>query len=169
VVFHARIVLPPEHRPFKERVQLTGDFKINPARFTSQNTQKFVDELSERAEGKKDNKDNDSDDDVAGYDRVLSNLNGQVLLKNGVATFSNTSFLVPGAHAKVNGTYSFLNKRVDFHGKLGMQATVSQATTGVKSFILKVADPFFKRKRAGAVIPISLTGTYAQPHFTAGP
>ena len=72
VVFQTQIMLPPEHRPFKERVHLTGNFSINRARFTSTNTQKNVDQLSERAEGKKDKeKDHDQDDDENGFERVL--------------------------------------------------------------------------------------------------
>jgi len=170
ITFHARAVLPPEHRPFKERVQLTGDFKIDPAQFTSANTQEHVDQLSERAEGQKDkDKGKVPDEDADGHERVLTALTGQVLLKNGVANFSHTSFSVPGALAGMNGDYSLVSKRLDFHGKMRMQATVSQATKGVKSFFLKVADPFFKKKGAGAEVSISMTGTYDHPHFTVGP
>jgi AsmA-like C-terminal region len=172
VVFHTNAVLPPEDRPFKERVQLAGDFKINPAQFTSANTQEHVDQLSERAQGKKDDKakmDKDpGNNDPAGFDRVLTDLKGNVLLKNGVASFARTSFSVPGAHGEMNGNYSLLNKKVAFHGKMRMQATVSEATTGMKSFILKVADPFFKKKNAGAEVAIHMTGTYDKPEFGAG-
>ena len=35
IVFQTQIVLPSEHRPFKERVRLTGNFSISRARFTS--------------------------------------------------------------------------------------------------------------------------------------
>ena len=87
---------------------------------------------------------------------------------NGVATFSQVSFFVPGAHGNMNGTYSLLNKRVNLHGKLRMLATVSQATTGKKSFFLKVLDPFFKKKHAGAEVPIAMTGFYGKTHFAAG-
>lgn len=172
VVFHTNAVLPPEGRPFKERVQLSGDFKIDPAKFTSNKTQEKVDQLSERAEGKKDDKskmdNNPNNNDPAGFDRVLTDLNGKVLLKNGVATFTQTSFSVPGARGEMAGNYSLLNEKVSFHGKMQMKATVSEASTGVKSFILKVADPFFKKKNAGAEVPIHMTGTYDQPEFGAG-
>jgi hypothetical protein len=164
-------VLPPEHRPFKERVHLTGNFSISRARFTSTNTQKDVDQLSERAEGKKDKeKDFDQDDDENGFERVMTDLKGDVALKDGVATFSSVSFAVPGAEADMKGTYSLLNKRVDLRGKMRMLATVSQASTGAKSIFLKVLDPFYKKKKkgAGAEVPIRMTGTYGHTHFTAG-
>ncbi|HWF03448.1 MAG TPA: AsmA-like C-terminal region-containing protein, partial [Candidatus Angelobacter sp.] len=169
IAFHTQTSLPPEHRPFKERVQLTGTFSSDPVKFTSANTQKNVDQLSERAEGKKDKaKDYDQDDDTDGFERVLTKLTGQVRLVNGIATFSRVSFSVPGAHARMNGTYSLLNTRINLHGDMRMEATVSQATTGKKSFFLKVLDPFFKKKHAGAQVPITMTGLYGQTHFGVG-
>jgi hypothetical protein len=171
VVFQTQIVLPPEHRPFKERVRLTGNFNISRARFTSANTQKDVDQLSERAEGKKDKeKDYDQDDDKDGFEQVMTDLKGNVAMKDGVATFLPVSFAVPGADADMKGTYSLLTKRVNMRGKMRMLATVSQASTGAKSIFLKVLDPFYKKKKkgAGAEVPIRMTGTYGHTHFTAG-
>jgi hypothetical protein len=171
VIFQTQVVLPPEHRPFKQRVQLTGNFDIARARFTSANTAKNVDKLSERAEGKKDKeKDYDQDDDANGFERVLTDLKGQVVLKNGVAAFSPVSFAVPGAQADMTGTYSLLDKRINLRGKMRMLATVSQASTGAKSIFLKVLDPFYKKKDkgAGAEVPITMTGTYGHTHFAAG-
>lgn len=168
VNFHADAVLPPEHRRFKERVQLTGNFLIDPAKFTAPDSQAGIDQLSERANGKKDKgKDRDADDDAEGFDRVLTKLNGQVVLRNGVATFSGISFSVPGAQANMHGTYNLVSKRVDLNGKMRMNATVSQATTGAKSFFLKVVDPFYKKKHAGAEVPIAMTGPYGHTHFAA--
>ena len=46
-----------------------------------------------------------------------------------------------------------------------MDAKVSQMTTGFKSFLLKAADPFFRKQGAGAVIPIKITGTRDKPSF----
>lgn len=161
IQFQTRILLPPEQRPFKERVQLAGDFRIDPARFTAANTQEHVDQLSERARGKKDK-------DGSKYLEVLSNLRGHVNLKDGISNFSTVSFSVPGATARMHGNYNLVNKRVNFQGKMRMQATVSQATTGVKSFFLKILDPFFKKKSSGAELPVSMTGTYGHTRFAAG-
>jgi hypothetical protein len=38
-------------------------------------------------------------------------------------------------------------------------------TTGVKSKLLKLVDPFFAKDGAGAVIPIRITGTKSSPKF----
>ena len=156
--FQTSIVLPPEKRPFKQRVQLTGAFNIGPARFTSPVTRSHVDQLSERARGEKDK--NGAQDE-----QVLSDLKGRVSLQDGVSHFSSVSFFVPGASAMMHGTYNLMDKRVSFHGKMRMEATVSKATTGAKSFFLKLLDPFFKKKNAGAEVPVSMQGTYGHTHF----
>ena len=70
---------------------------------------------------------------------AVSDLDGQVALKDGIARFSQVTFSVPGATANMAGTYSLLDKRVKFDGKMRMKATLSQATTGAKSVFLKAA------------------------------
>jgi len=40
-----------------------------------------------------------------------------------------------------------------------MNTDVSHTATGFKAFLLKPVAPFFKKKNAGAVVPIAVTGT----------
>lgn len=157
--FQAKAVVPPSGGKFLERLNLVGDFGIGDARFTNPKTRKSIDILSERARGDKDD-DNDPQN-------VISNLKGHVVVRNGVARFSNLTFAVPGALAQLEGTFNLLDQRVDLHGDLTMQADLSQATKGVKSFLLKAVDPFFKDKKrnAGAVVPIHIGGTYSHPSY----
>jgi hypothetical protein len=155
VGFRARIFLPPGDRPFKERVILEGDFGITGAGFTKPSTQASAEELSERAEGEAHD----------APEHVLSDLTGHVMLRNGIATFSTLSFRVPGASANLAGTFNILSERIDLHGKLATEAKLSKTTTGIKSALLKVLDPIFQHKPAGAVVPVSVTGTYEQPTF----
>lgn len=157
ISFHAKAVVPPDGAKFLERVELTGDFGIGGASFTSQKTQKNIDVLSERARGDK-NDDNDPEN-------VISNLKGHVVLRGGVASFSNVSFRVPGAAASLGGKFNLLNEHIDLSGDLAMAAELSEATKGFKSFLLKAVDPFFKKKKAGAVVPIHIGGTYSQPSY----
>ena len=49
--------------------------------------------------------------------------------------------------------------------RCGSQAPISQTQTGWKSVVLKVFDPLFRRDGAGTVLPITVTGTRAQPKF----
>jgi hypothetical protein len=51
-----------------------------------------------------------------------------------------------------------------FDGTVRMNATVSQAAGGgVKSALLKMIDPLFKRDGAGAVLPIRIRGSRDEP------
>jgi hypothetical protein len=40
-----------------------------------------------------------------------------------------------------------------------MDTDISHTATGFKSFLLKPLAPFFRKKHAGAVVPIAVTGT----------
>jgi hypothetical protein len=47
-----------------------------------------------------------------------------------------------------------------------MDADISHAATGFKSVLLKPLAPFFKRKNAGAAVPIAVTGIPHQYHVS---
>lgn len=155
VSFRAKVKVPPENRKFLQKLDVDADVGIDDARFLKPRIQQNVDTLSARAQG-------DKTDDPS---RVISNMRGHIVIRNGVAHLTNVTFRVPGALAQMDGTYNLLNQQLDFDGTLRMEAELSQATRGVKSFFLKALDPFFKKKHAGAVIPIKLTGTYSHPSF----
>ncbi len=160
ISFSTKTALPAGNGPFKERVRLTGVFSIDPAHFTSEHTQHSVDKLSAEAQGEH--------SELAEDNEAVSNLQGHVVLENGIARFSQITFRVPGAAASMAGTYSLLNKRVKFDGKMRMQAKLSQATTGAKSVFLKLLDPFYKKKNAGAELPVQMDGVYGHTHFSVG-
>ncbi len=42
---------------------------------------------------------------------------------------------------------------------------MSQTTTGFQSFLLRAVDPFFKKRGAGTVLPIRISGSVGQPEF----
>ena len=46
-----------------------------------------------------------------------------------------------------------------------LDAKVSETTTGVKSLLLKVVDPLFKKDGGGSAIPIKIEGTRHDPKF----
>jgi hypothetical protein len=169
ISFRAHVTIPPEGRPFEQEVVLVGDFGIDDGRFTKAETQKKVDNLSERAQGKKvDDKEKDkskgNDPDDEDSSRVISGLKGHVVLKDGVAMLTNISFRVPGAIAYMHGTFNLRNEKVDFHGVLQTDAEFSKVGGGgIKSVFLKPFDAIFKKKPRGAEIPVKLTGTYAHP------
>lgn len=173
IKFRAKVTLPPENRPFLERVQLQGDFGISAADYPHQDTQKDIDVLSARARGKAGKV--ERIDDKIGNDsfdpgHVLSNVQGHVTLRNAVARLTNIYFEVPGASARVSGTYNLNSEKVDLQGKMHLDTQLSKATTGIKSFLLKVAQPFIKSKKSkGSLVDLKIGGTYENPSYSVMP
>jgi hypothetical protein len=157
--FNAHVAVPPEGRPFLRELQLDGDFSVDEGHFTSADTQAHIDNLSKSARGKKPEETPDGPPE-----NVISGLKGQVSLRDGIATLTDFSLWVPGAHAKVNGTYNLLNQQIDFHGILGTDVKLSETTSGFKSVLLKPFDALFKGRKRAARVPVKLTGTYSDPH-----
>jgi len=154
--FKAHIVWPSGHQPFLKRVVLQGDFEIEHAQWTKPERQMSVNMLSKKASGKK--KDPETPN-------VTADLKGGLVLSNEIAKFRDTSFKVPGAEAILRGTYNLEDTKIDFHGDLKTEASISDDSTGVKAVLLKPLDPLFKKKHAGAEVPVEMTGTYHDPHF----
>jgi AsmA-like C-terminal region len=162
----AHVEIPPQKRPFLQELILRGDFGIGEGAFTKPAMQTRVDEMSERARGEKQDKSKpQTQAEADDPENVVLNLKGHVELRDGVAKFSELSFSVPGASARMDGTYNLLNEQIDFHGMLKTEAELSQETTGMKSALLKPLDPLFKRKKAGAAVAVKMTGTYKNPQF----
>jgi hypothetical protein len=63
----------------------------------------------------------------------------------------------------MHGSYNLETEKIDLHGTLKTDAELSHLTNGVKSAMLKPLNIFFKRKHAGAVVPVRLVGTYHHP------
>jgi AsmA-like C-terminal region len=154
----AHVTVPPEGRPFLQELRIDGDFDIDEGHFTSEDTQKQIDNLSESARGQK-----PEESQEGPPENVISGLQGHVHLRDGTATLTNFSLWVPGAHAKVSGTYNLINDKIDFHGILGTDVKLSQTTSGFKSVLLKPFDSLFKGRKRAAVVPVKLTGTYPDP------
>src|SRR6266853_1841491 len=170
ISFRAHSTIPPEGRPFEQEVGLVGDFGIDDSSFTKPETQKKVNDLSQRAQGRKiDKKKAEENPPPANDDDsvpVISDLRGHVVLKNGVAALTNISFNVPGATAYMHGTFNLVSQRIDFHGVLQTASDFSKVGGGgIKSILLKPLDAIFKKKPKGAEIPVKMTGTYSNPEF----
>jgi hypothetical protein len=150
-----KVEIPPGERPFLEKVKLQGVFGVDEGSFTKEQTQEDVNKLSAGARGE--NKDD--------AETVLSDLTGHVVLENGIANFSDLSFHVPGAEARMRGSSNIINHKIDLHGPMKVDTAISKTTTGMKALMLKVMDPFFKKKKKGEVVPVHILGTYEHPQF----
>ena len=160
--FQAHATVPPEGKPFLKEVTLQGEFNIDKARFENPPRQESVDTLSETAQGLMKAKPGEKKDDP--QDDVTSHVHGHVDLRNGVATFPDLMYSVPGADAWMHGTYNLLNEKIDLHGTVRMDAKFSQSTSGIKTIFAKILDPFLNKKH-GSVVPVLVDGTYGNPHF----
>lgn len=156
ISFRAAFDLPPGPREVIERLNLKGHLVIPSARFTSFKVQDMLGNLSRRAEG-------DPKGEID--DHVASTFSSDFVLKNAQTSFSRLVFDVPGAEIRLSGNYAVHGGELDFSGQARTDAHLSQMTTGFKSKLLKLADPFFAKDGAGAVIPIRITGTRDKPHF----
>ncbi|HXU21571.1 MAG TPA: AsmA-like C-terminal region-containing protein [Verrucomicrobiae bacterium] len=162
--FQAHVTVPPEGKPFLKEVTLDGDFGIGGGHFETPQTQAKADDLSATARGDKKTAQEQKQNPSTPQENVISDLRGHVSLRDGVARFSNLSFKVPGADARLNGTYNLLTEAVDFHGTLKMDTKFSKSASGIKSIFAKIIGPFIAKKH-GSVVPVVMNGTYDHPHF----
>jgi hypothetical protein len=86
-------------------------------------------------------------------------------LRDGRLRLPDLRFKVRGAEVRLAGQYTLRGEALDFEGDLRLDARLSQTTTGFKSVLLKIIDPFFRRHGAGTVLPIRVEGTVAEPKF----
>jgi hypothetical protein len=155
ISLQAEATIPPGDEEFLKKVELESVFGIDKGSFAKQETQQGVDELSAGARGK----------DKQHPDMVLTGLSGQVKLTDGLAQFTNLRFGIPGARARMNGTYDILTYKINLHGRMRVETRIFKTTNGVKSLFLKFIDPIFKKKKKGEVVPVHIEGTYQKPQF----
>jgi hypothetical protein len=156
ITLRAKVEIPPGDRAFLKKINLAGSFGVGEGKFEKTSMQEDVDKLSAGARGEKISSDPET---------ALTDLTGQVVLRNGIANFSDLAFGVPGAKAQLHGSYDLVNYKIDLHGQLWVDSKISNTTTGARALILKAMDPFFKKRKKGEVLPIRLSGTYQKPAF----
>jgi hypothetical protein len=149
----AKVRLLPGEADEMERLELDGSFEIAKATFRTGDVQEKVDELSHKAGG--------ADGEP---DRVASDFSGRFVMRAGVIHFSRVTFTVPGARVDVDGRYTVHTEALDFRGTVQLEAKLSEMTTGIKSFLLKLVDPLVRRKDV-TVIPVTIRGTAENPRF----
>jgi hypothetical protein len=152
---HAHIAATADGEDFLDQLTMTGVFEIPSERLTSAPNQKSLTAFSQRAQGVP----AAAAASAAEEHDAISSLAGAVAITKGVAHASRLNFQVTGASIEANGTFNLRNQTVDMHGELRMQTDISHVTTGFKSALLKPLAPFFRRKSAGAVVPIRMTGS----------
>jgi hypothetical protein len=112
--------------------------------------------LSQRARGDETPEDGES---------VVSQLRGRFTLADAALRFSNLTFAMPGAQVQLAGTYHLRSEALDFAGHLLLDASLRDTTSGVKSALATIAQPFFRRPGGGSKLPIRIGGTREKPQF----
>ena len=150
---NAKFFLPAGEADVMDKLELTGTFRLDQARFSNINVQERVNTLSQRGKGSSEN----------GGPNVVSRLSGSFTLKRGTLTFSDLSFGVPGAVVQIAGTFDLKRELLDFRGHLLLDASLAETTTGWKAVLARVAQPFFRRAGGGSKLPIRISGPSDKP------
>ena len=153
-----RMVLPAGQEDVIDRLTLDGAFQLARARFTNVDVQRQITTLSRRGRGE------ESDDGIE-RERVVSNLRGRFRLSQGTLTFSELTFAVPGSVVQLSGIYNLHSQEMNFRGNLLTDASLADMTSGVKSLLARLAQPFFSRKGGGTRLPIRISGPRSKPEF----
>jgi hypothetical protein len=157
VTFQAHVQIPPGD-DFLRKVKLRGNFGIGQGAFADSSTQEGMDKLSAGARGEAEKEKEDPE-------TVLADLKGSVDLTAGTAHFAELTFGIPGVHSRMHGTYNLMNHKIDLRGQMRVDTKISNTTSGTKALLLKMMDPFFRKKRVGEVVPVRISGSYEHPTF----
>ena len=157
VTFNSKIEIPPGDQDVLDKLNLDGQFHISSAEFLRSKIQNGIEIFSERARGIS------KSEQKGPPDTVASDFHGRFKLDNGIASFSSLSFHIPGAWVDLHGNYKLRSEKIDMRGTLRMKATLSQTQSGIKSWLLKPLDPFFRKKGAGFLAHIYIRGTKNDP------
>ncbi|MGI8770834.1 MAG: AsmA-like C-terminal region-containing protein [Acidobacteriaceae bacterium] len=160
---NTKLELPPGPARVANKLKLAGNFEVLGATFPNPKLQAKVDELSLRSEGLPDKAVRESKHPNTITAR--SDLRAHFTLSRGRLIVTDLKYQVPGTIINLDGMYTLDGSKFDFFGDVRTKAHLSQMVGGWKSILLKPVDPFFAKNGSGAVIPITITGTHAKPHF----
>jgi hypothetical protein len=150
-----KFLLPAGDEDVIDKLQLNGTFRLDQARFTNVDVQRRINMLSQRGQG-------DAEGDGPS---VVSNLSGRFAMRNGTLDFADLRFAVPGASVQLAGRLDLKKDALDFTGHLLLDADLADTTTGVKSALARIAQPFFRRPGGGSKLPIRISGPREKPEF----
>jgi hypothetical protein len=152
-------LLPSGEQDVIDRLNLNGRFSLKQARFSNIDVQRRIEALSLRARGKQDEEAPETGSSV------VSNLRGRFVMRGAKIDFKELTFSIPGAEVQLAGLYDLHSEALDFKGDLLVDASLAQMTTGFKSFLARLAQPFFRREGGGSKFPIKITGPRTKPEF----
>ena len=153
------VLLPAGSQDVIDRLNLDGRFNLAQARFTNLNLQQRITALSRRARG------NEDDQPIDGGSSVVSNVRGRFVMRKARLEFKELRFTIPGAEVQLAGTYDLHREELDFQGDVLVDASLADMTSGFKSLLARLAQPFFRRPGGGSKLPIRISGPRSKPQF----
>ncbi len=153
-----KFLMPAGPADVVDRLQLAGVFTLAQATFMNVNVQKRITMLSRRGRG-------EEDDTGAEGESVVSNLRGKFVMRDARLSFSELTFSVPGSTVRLSGQYDLHTETINFVGDLLLDASLADMTSGYKSVLARMAQPFFRRPGGGSRLPIKISGTKDKPAF----
>lgn len=157
VAMDTRVFIPAGKGDVVRKIQIDAKVSIAQARFTENRVQRKLNEFSARASGEAERA-----KDAAAGPAVASALTANATVRDGTVRLAPVTFRIDGAVVRLDGTYGLESEAIDLRGAATLDAKLSQTTTGWKSWLLKLADPLFRRK-GQSVLPISVSGTAEDP------
>ena len=130
-------------------------FSLAEARFTNLDVQKRINELSERGR---------ADDNALKESKRRIEPSGTLRAARRPAAALGSPVQRPGRHRATGGLSIDLHREaIDFRGDLLLEARLADMTTGFKSLLARLAQPFFRGPNGGTRLPIIITGTRSRP------
>jgi AsmA-like C-terminal region len=152
----------PGQKNILDRLALDSSIEMDSMHFTNPAAQQRLDNMSARSKGAPREVKNPAE--ATGDDDVVAKMQGKFRLQEGLLAISRVHFQIPGAEMQISGQYALAGEEMDLHGTLKMQAALSHTTTGIKSALLRIADPFFS-KNGHTELPVKITGSVRHPHY----
>ena len=136
IKFRTKFDLPHGPGDLSDRLNLNGKFDVAKAKLPARSGGQDSDPQPQgsRTAGER------------GAGSSVSELKGGFVLDNGVIRFRGLTFSVTGAVVALNGKYGLDKEDLDFHGKLQMQAKLSQTMTGAKCISVESLRSIFPQE-----------------------
>jgi hypothetical protein len=164
VDFDAAVKFGEEPGQFLKKLNLKGEVSLEKMRLVKADAQEKVDAFSARV--RKDPPATPASGKPAGdAPEIAMAARSQTRFERGMAYFPDIRASMPGVEARLHGTFNLLDTRIHLTGQVALERSISHAVTGWKAALLKPVSPFFKKKDAGAVVPVAITGTAKKPRI----
>jgi hypothetical protein len=152
VVFQMHVVIPSGSEAFLQKIELTSDFHILNAEFSDPGTESRVRKVSEAPHEKE-------------PPATSAHLQGRVAVNNGVAHFVFLQVEDGAAKADLHGSYNLASERVDMHGRLATEASLTKTTSGIRAVFARALEPLLKKRHHQTIVPVKISGTFQHPDF----